>query len=225
MPAPNCYGSIQACRLRVGALDAGGAPDPGLTNLVVTDALIQVQSSYNIETGQEFTQKNGCGEICQTFKEADKIKSVGLELQLCQLDYELIALMLDANTISATGLLSAGSDVIGYDLPPSTAGNSNGVSVEAWTKAWDGGSQPVSFGGDPLWHHFVWPKVTWVPGQRTLQSGILVIPLTGTGTENPQIGDGPNDDFPVSGPQGAEQVFLDDTIPDAVCGAQELVAS
>lgn len=225
MPAPNCYGSIQACRLRVGALDDAGAPDPGVGNLVVTDALIQIQSSYNIETGQEFTQKNGCGAICQTFKEDDKIKSVGLELQLCQLDYELLVLLLGASAISATGLVDAGSAVIGYDLPPSTAGAQNGVSLEAWTKAWDGGSQPASMGGDPLYHHFVWPKTTWVPGQRTLQSGILVIPVTGTGFENPLAGDGPLNDWPVYGPQGAEQVFLDDAIPDAACGAQELVAS
>lgn len=225
MPAPNCYGSIQACRLRIGALDDSGAPDPGLTNLVVTDALIQVQTSYEIETGQEFTQKNGCGEICQTFKEEDKIKRVNLELQLCQLDYELLVLMLGATAINGTDLVSAGSAVIGYDLPSSTAGTSNGVSMEAWTKAWDGGSQPNSFGGDPLYHHFVWPKTTWVPGQRTLQSGILVVPLTGIGTENPAIGDGPANDFPFTNPSGAEQAFLDDTIPEAACGAQELVAS
>lgn len=225
MPAPNCYGSIQACRLRVGALDENGAPDPGVGNLVVTDALIQIQTSYNIETGQEFTQKNGCGAICQTFKEDDKIKSVGLELQLCQLDYELLNLLLGSTALSATGLLSAGSDVIGYDLPASTAGAQNGVTMEAWTKAWDGGSQPVSFGGDALYHHFVWPKTTWVPGQRTLQSGILVIPVTGTGFENPNAGDGPANDWPLYGPNGAEQAFLDDTIPDAACGAQELVAS
>lgn len=224
MPAPNCYGSIQACRIRVGALDDGGAPDPGLTNLVVTDALIQIQTSYEIETGQEFTQKNGCGEICQTFKEEDKIKRVSLELQLCQLDYDLLVMMLGASAITGT-LTDAGGATIGYDLPSSTAATSNGVSLEAWTKAWDGGSQPVSLGGDPLYHHFVWPKTTWVPGQRTLQSGILVVPLTGIGTENPSIGDGPANDFPFTSPNGAEQVFLDDSIPDAACGATELEAS
>lgn len=222
MPSPSCYGSIQACRLRVGVLDDGGAPDAGADNLYVTDALIQVQTSYNIEAGQEFTQKNGCGVICQTFKEDDKLKSVGLELQLCQFDYELLAMMLGATLI--TGNIVSPAAPIGYDLPPSTAGAQNGVSMEVWTKAWDGGSQPVSALGDPLYHHFVWPKTTWVPGQRTLQSGILVVPVTGTGFENPQIGNGPANDFPTT-PQGAEMAFLDDTIPDAACGASALAAS
>ena len=63
MPSPHCFGSIQACRLRVGRLDSGGAPSPGASNLYVTDALIQIQTSYEIEAGEEFTQKNGCGAI------------------------------------------------------------------------------------------------------------------------------------------------------------------
>jgi len=224
MPAPSCYGSIQACRLRVASLDDGGAPDsdtPG--SVIVTDSLIQVQTSYEIETGQEFTQKNGCGDICQTFKEDDKLKRVTLELQLCQLDYELIALLLNATLI--TGDIVEADAPIGYDLPPSTASAGNGVSMEVWTKAWDGGSQAVSGTGDPLYHHFVWPKTTWVPGQRTLQSGILVIPVSGTGVENPQIGDGVANDFPISNPQGAEMAFLDDNLPSADCGATDIVAS
>lgn len=223
MPSPSCYGSIQACRLRVGMLDDGGAPDPGTTNLYVTDALISVQTSYEIETGEEFTQKNGCGVICQTFKEDDKLKRVTLELQLCQFDYELLAMLVGGSLITGT-IVDPGGAPIGLDLPPSTAGAQNGVSMEVWTKAWDGGSQPVSSGGDPLYHHFVWPKTTWVPGQRTLESGILVVPVSGTGVENPQALDGPANDWPVT-PQGAEMVFLDDQIPEAACGASELVAS
>lgn len=223
MPSPHCFGSIQACRLRVGRLDAGGAPSPGANNLYVTDALIQIQTTYEIETGEEFTQKNGCGAICQTFKEDDKIKRVTLELQLCQFDYELLEMLLGATLITSDLVTPGGA--IGIDLPPSTAGAQNGVSMEAWTKAWDGGEQPVSALGDPLYHHFVWPKTTWVPGQRTLESGILVVPVSGIGTENSTIGDGPANDFPIWGPEGAELVFLDDTIPDAVCGYQTLAAS
>lgn len=223
MPTPHCFGSVQACAMRVGKLDAAGAPDPGASNLYVTDALIQVQSNYEIEAGQEFVQKNGCGAICQTFKEDDKLKRVTLDLQLCQFDYELLALMLDATLI--TGNLVSPGGAIGIDLPSPTSAASNGVSLEIWTKAFDGDEQAVSAASDPLYHHFVWPKTTWVPGQRTIEAGIMVIPLSGIGTANSTIGDGPANDFPIWGPQGPELVFLDDSIPEAECGYQALVAS
>jgi len=223
MPNPHCFGSVQACAMRVGKLDDAGAPDPGADNLYVTDSLITVQTSYEIETGAEFIQKNGCGAICQNFKEQDKLKRVTLALQLCQFDYELLALMLDATPIIGDVVTANGT--IGIVLPSSTAPASNGVSLEIWSKAWDGGSQAVSSGGDPLYHHFAWPKTTWVPGQRTIEAGIMVIPVDGIGTENPTIGDGPVDDFPIWGPEGPELVWLDDSIPDAVCGYQALVAS
>jgi hypothetical protein len=110
-------------------------------------------------------------------------------------------------------------------LPTQAASPASCFGSEAWTKAWDGGSQATSTGGDPLYHHFAWPKTTWVPGQRTLAAGILVVPVSGIGTENPTIGDGPVDDWPIWGPEGPELSWLDDEIPDAVCGFQELVAS
>lgn len=225
MPATHCFGSVQACAMRVGMLDDAGAPDPGANNLYVTDSLIQVQTSYEIETGEEFIQKNGCGAICQNFKEPDILKRVTLELQLCQYDYELLSMMIGGTLIEGDVVTGGANAPIGLVLPSSSAPASNGVSLEIWSKAWDGGSQAVSNGGDALYHHFAWPKTTWVPGQRTIAQGILVIPVSGIGTENPTIGDGPVDDWPIWGPEGPELSFLDTEIPTAQCGSQELVAS
>jgi hypothetical protein len=200
--------------MRVGKLDSGGAPDPGASNLYITDALIQVQSSYEIETGEEFIQKNACGAICQTFKEQDKLKRVTLSLQLCQFDYELLGLMLDATVI--TGNLVTPGGAIGIDLPASTAPASNGVSLEVWTKAWDGGQAAVSSGGDPLYHHFVWPKTTWVPGQRTIEAGIWSFRLTASARRTAPLATDLLTTFRF-GDHRAELVFLDDQIPTAEC--------
>lgn len=209
-----CYGGVQACRLRVARLDAGGVPDTGADNLYVTDSLIQIQSTPEIEAGDEFTQKNGCGDICASFKGVDHIKRVTLALTLCQLDAELLEML------TGGSVLTSGGDTVGYAMPSSTDSPAP-VSVEAWSKAWDGSQQAVD-GSDALYWRFVFPSTTWVLGQHTLANGIMTIPLTGTGTENSGFGTGPGGDLPASIP-GPEAYLLDTDLPDAECGYQTLV--
>lgn len=209
-----CYGGVQACRLRVARLDAGGAPDTGEDNLYVTDSIIQIQSTPEVEAGDEFTQKNGCGDICVSFKGKDHIKRVGLSLSLCQLDGELLEML------TGGSVLTSGGDTVGYAMAASDD-DPIPVSVEAWAKAWDGSQQAVD-GSDSLYWRFVWPSTTWVMGQHTLANGVITIPLTGIGIENSGFGTGPGGDLPGAIP-GAEAFLIDTALPDATCGYQELV--
>lgn len=210
-----CLASLQACRLRVARLTAGGSPEEGDDNLYVTDALIQVQSSPEIEAGDEITQKTGCGDICVQFKDIDRIKRVTLSMELCQLDAELIEMLTGAT------VLTSGGDTVGFAIPPFSA-NPGSVSVEAWSKAWSGAEQETDDDDNPVYFRWVWPSTTWTLGQHTLENGVLSVPLTGQGVENSNYGLGAEADLPGTFP-GAEAVFRDINIPDANCGYQALV--
>jgi len=222
MPTPHCFGSLQVCALRAAKLDASGVPEAGASNGYITDSLIQAGISLELETGDDFTLKNGCGAICQTFRDCDRIKRASVDLELCQLDSELISLLLDSGTLF-TDTLSG--DAIGFALPGSTVDCPDGVALELWTKAWDGSAQAEApFLLAPTYFRFVFPKVRFQMGDLTLENDIMRIPLVGIADENPNMpSDGPFDDWnaDVDSAGGITTVggwFMDDTLPTATCG-------
>jgi hypothetical protein len=223
MAEPHCYGSLQVCALRVAKLDAAGSPESGANNGYVSDAIIQAQIQVEVEEGDEFTLKNGCGAICQTYKDCDRVKRVTLDMDLCQLDSELLSLLTSGSNIID---ISSG-DSIGYQLPEAQTECSNGVSLELWTKAWDGSYQataPVYGGTAETWWHWVMPSVKFQLGQLSLQNDVLTVPVKGFGNDNPRItANGPFDDWPsdivaLGGITSSAGWFLDDTLPTASCG-------
>lgn len=216
-----CYASLQLCALRVSLLTTGGAPDTGANNGYVTDAMINLGVAVELTEGDEFEQKNGCGAICAAFKAPDRIKRLNLSTELCQLDMELIA-MFDGSDV-----FSSGGNVIGMQYPAIDSNLERVLCVEAWSKAWDGAQQavPAFTSPDAAYFHWVFPRTQWVQGDKTLENGLLTVPLTGQGFENDNItANGPFDDWPApivaaGGITRVGGVFLDDTLPTAACGS------
>lgn len=215
-----CYASVELSAIRVAELTSAGAPNTGAGNGYVSDAAIQMGVTVEVETGTEFVQKNGLGAICATLKQPDTIKRVTLALELCQLDSELIAMLTGGQTFAS------GGNTIGMQLPAVGATPPN-LCIEAWTKAWDGGGQavPAFTSPTPAYFHFVFPLTTWVQGQFSMAEGFMVVPLTGSGSENSAItANGPFDDWPapVVNAGGITRIggwFLDDDLPTAACAA------
>lgn len=227
MSNPTCFSSLQACAIRVAKLTAAGAPSAGASNGYVTDALISLQVSVELTEGDEFEQKNGCGAICATFKDCDHIKRLSLSMDLCQLDAYLIEFLTDAD------LFSSGGNPIGWQYPSVTAGCPNGVSLEVWTKAWDGTEQavPAFTSPDAAYWHWVFPKTLWTLGNITMENALMVVPVSGFSEENTSItANGPFNDWPaaVAGAGGVTRVggvFLDDAIPTGTCAPIAVSAS
>lgn len=207
-----CYSSIDLCAMRVVELDAEGAPVEGSDTLYVTDIPILANVGFVVAAGESFELRNGCGAVCATFEDCDRVKSATLGLELCQLEAELIVMM--------TGYLpvNSGGAVIGWELPGADADCPSGAGVELWSKAWDTDEQAV-VGGNLQYFRHVFPKVRSVVGNFTLQHEILRTPVNGKATANSQYGDGPGSDMPRVF-TNAYGNFLDDSIPSAECGSQ-----
>lgn len=230
MPEEHCFGSLQVCRLRVAKLDANGSPSTGAATGYVSNALVQATVDLEIEEGDQFTLKNGCGEICQTFRDCDRLIGASIEMDLCHLDAELIAFMTGSSIIRDLGGTGDG-DTIGMELASSDDACPNGVSLELWTKAWDSNVQatPPFLGGSTLaYFHFVFPRTKWQVGQLTFENDFMRVPVRGFAEENPRItANGPFDDWPadIAARGGITNIggfFLDSTIPTASCGAIEV---
>lgn len=216
LDAHRCLSAVMACRIRVSRLNADGSLDPGDENMYVSDAVISIGSNPDVEAGTVLTQKNGCGNVCVRRRSDDVTLAYNLTMNLCQLDAELIEILAGGTLITVGGV------TVGYKRPLSTA-TKPAVCFEAWQEARSGQSQ-ASEAGDLLWWHWVWPHVKWTAGEHTLAEEVLTVPLNGYAEENEQMGTGPAADWPALITE-AEAWFLDDEIPDAVCGYQELVVS
>ena len=213
-----CLSSIRAERLRVAKLQASGAPLAGPDNGYVSDAQVSVDIGLEIEEGDEIIQKNGGGRLCASFKDVDRVKNATVDIDLCQLDVELLAM--------ATGGTVIGDPPMGYMPPSGQQSLENPVCVEIWTRAWDGGSQAsLPDGSTAAYWHFVFPSVKFTPGEFTLDENTHIFPISGTSQENQAITpNGPFNDWPtpvqdVGGITRVYGVFIDSEPPDAVCGA------
>lgn len=213
-----CVASVFACRLRVTQLHADGSLDPGTAGQAVTDSLISIGSTPQVEAGIEITQRNGCGDICVEAVGDDEIKRWDLALSLCQLDYDLIALIVGGTALTKGGV------TVGY-ADRKIGDPHQHVCVEAWSKAYNRSAQAViATGSGLLYERHVWPRVTFIPGVQTVDANAMIIPFTGKAIENPNMGTGPAADWPATITQ-AHAMFHDDNIPAAVCGTQNFAVA
>jgi len=226
MAEPHCFPTLQLCALRVAKLLATGSPDDGTSNGYVTDALIKADIAVELEEGDDFTLKNGCGGICATFKDCDRVKRVNVDLELCNLDSALLSLLIGGTHF--TDLAGAGvGNSIGYQLPDFDDPCPAPVSLEMWTKAWDGSVQatpPFAGGATNVYYHFVMPLCRFQLGDMTLENEFAHVPVSGFSQDNSKItSNGPFDDWPNDvrdrgGITTSLGWFMDSVLPTATCG-------
>lgn len=209
-----CLGSAKVCALRVARLADDCTALPGATNGAVSTAIVQLQATPEYDTGQEFIQKNGCGDICISLRDLDKLKRITLAMTLCTRDLELIEILTGASLITISGEVSGLSRRgVGADDPAR-------VSLELWTRAVDTAGACSSTNN--RWWRWVYPSSTFTLGQTTLENGIATVQLAGFSEPNPVWGNGPWNDWPADSfpdPESPEHFVLDsDGPPTAVCG-------
>lgn len=219
-----CFGTLQVCAYRVTQLNSNGTAWAGAGHGLANNALIDATISPVYSDGSDIEQKNGCGQICQTYKDCDKLKAFNVTLNLCVLDAQLQQFLMGGYLFRDTAGAGSG-DVIGYEYPALTDACNAGVALELWSKAWDGSAQatPPFASGAVVYQHWVFPKTTWRQGDTTLEDGFSVFPFTGYGVANSRISaNGPYDDWPADiamrgGVRNAGGWFFDTTLPTAAC--------
>lgn len=227
MSGPTCFGSLQVCAVRAALLGTNGRPVPGASNGYVSEALITASVGIDQTDANDKTKVNGCGRTCQTFTSKPTFKSASLGLALCELDIQIGQLLTGGNLFAE----SESGDFFAWEFP-GTDDEPPDLSLEFWTKAWDGSSQatPDSTGGEAAYWHWCFNKTSWTLDDMTAEDDFLEFALTGVGTENPNMpAHGPFDDWPADlaangGFTTAGGIFLDATLPTATCGFIEVPA-
>lgn len=190
--------SIKGRRVRFTALDECGVPD--LTNpcaSIVTSGFISVTWSDELETGEEFTQKNAWGDFCIAEKDADRVKWTNVTIALCEIDPQILVML-----GGATENRNSQGDLIGAFF----TGEPNPLSfaIEVWTKK--GGQDACApGGGDPEWGYFAGYNVRngMLDGDLTIENAPMTLSIKGEiyGASE-EWGAGPYNDNPTESSAG-----------------------
>lgn len=209
-----CLGSARVCVIRVSRLNATCSCVAGATGAVVSSAIVRLAASPEYETGDEFIQKNGCGDIEVTVKDVDRLKRINLQLELATRDMELLEL-LTGGTLYIDGL----GEPEGFARRGIGAAANNPVAVELWTRAV--GTSGTCQADTSSWWRWTYPKATFTLGDTTLENGIATVQLTGFAEANPNYGNGCFNDWPAEDdidPDSPEHFVFDAAPPTAACG-------
>jgi hypothetical protein len=176
-----CIKTVGLKRIRVTELDECGAV-PLDADYVVSNGQISLTISHEMESGDEFVQKNGVGELCINERNPDSLKRAMFELVLCEVDPDLVTLM--------TGFRPEmqGSDVVGFRAVEGLLDTN--FALEGWTKLAGG----ACTGGDVCYGYVLLPWATGaVPGDIVLENGSATFTLKGYTSSNSDWGTGPWD--------------------------------
>ena len=179
--------SVQGVAIRVTRLNSNGTTATGASASYIVNSFIRVSFTPEYEEGDEITEKNAAGEVCVTYKAADTLKRVTLELAVCEPDPEF------TEVVSGGSLLTSGGQSVGWAAPlTGVDATPNGVSLDVWSYAVANGTRAST---NPYFR-WVFPFVQLRPtGERVIENGLLANTFEGYGVGNSQYGDGPQNDW------------------------------
>jgi hypothetical protein len=213
MAGNDCAASLYAVAMRVARLDSTGATPAGATNMYVTNAMTVVSFKPVMQEGESRQTVNAQGLLCVDYQEPDQYRGWDVTIQLCAPDPELEELLLGGTLLTETG------NTVGWAAPAlRTVPNANGVSLEVWSRAIDGDKPAAS---NPF-HWWVWPKLTnlkFADDDRSLGTDPLLTPIIGRAIENPNWGNGPNNDWTLASTRALQHRRIG-TFPAPACGYQ-----
>jgi hypothetical protein len=216
--AVNCGVSFGLCVVRITRVDGAGNVIAG-DNSYVTDKPISISLTPNIETGNTFSVRNGCGCSIARFKANDVFNWFEFQFADGALEPEMEAMLLGAETIED------GADVVGLAFQGALDCDEDepAVALEFWTKHIVGSGQD----GIHPWVHWVFPKTVWQLADRSAEEDIMQPTVAGFSRTNTQWGDGPYGDGPPDSQDIREGAYWKTDVepPTAECAAQAVTAT
>jgi hypothetical protein len=216
MPTSECAKVLKACLAQFVLVDACGNPVTGASSKLTTKGFVSIGATAQVETGNDITLKNACGDLEIDERDDDEFKRYDLAIELVQIDPEGLSLL-----TSARALKDADMNVKGF--AHGTANNAVDFSIEIWAKV---AGQACSDSGQPLWFYVAFPHVyNGVLTDFTFEDGPLTFKVSahtkGAGT---LWGVGPSGvldvGFPAIDSDHVIGFITDVQPPDAVCGLQ-----
>lgn len=219
MAVRECIPDAKPCIMRATRLNEFCQYEVGPNNSVTTSGIVSFNAEPEIEEGAEQELLNGCGEVCASTKDPDRIKRINLDFEICFKDPDLL------------NILTCSSDLLdtdGYTLGTRTkigTVDCPGAFLEIWTKK----IRPAGICGDVStgaynFRRYTFHRAVFTPGSINLSNDFSAATLSGYTEANPNALDGPFSDMPFVGEIESDDGMLcfDDTFtPTPGCGYTE----
>lgn len=210
-----CPKSTKACAIRVTRQnECDVALDPLTPNSrLQTSGFMELNLSPDIESGEDITTKNACGDICIRDKDCDRLKGFEVELKLCGIPLGLIEMLTGATLLSD----GAGGFNGAVMREAKSASCENSKALELWSKNSDKGVCDVDGTPSNLWIQWVLPRtINWeISGGLNFTIGALEVTLSGYAENNPLwYPSFPRSTFPSYTPGGGDPTG----VPTGVAG-------
>lgn len=201
LPSDTNVGQINACLFRVARLAADCSPLGGNNSGYVTAGLASFSTTPDVEEGTVIEPKNTCGRVLYTYSADDIVKRHNLSGELYFFDPEGAFVLFGGETILGAAGGDFAGEVIGWASPNYNAPPQNGVYLEIITQniGEGAGDCQTADGGFPAYTGHIWGKVKLTMGERSFAEEAAVFAFTGKATGNPNLYDGPWNDYPGAG--------------------------
>ena len=212
--ANDCLPQIQACAIRVTTLETNGVPHVGPVSMYVSSALTSVALKWVTEKGDDFMERNACGDITVDYTGPEVLRHLDVTITMLTPDPELDSLL------SGGSVLTSGGKV-GFQAPPLGIVADEPVSIELWTKRIRDRKQDTV-------NPYAWWVLPYVanlrPDDMTFEDKNLPQAFVGQLYENANWYNGPTNDWPVAS-QAVYQWMPWGSMPTAKCGFSAVAAS
>lgn len=227
-----CLSLVRGRRVRLTRLDGCGHPVYGECSTVVTKGFISVAFTANTTESDEINVTNAAGETCVYEPAETSLAGYSVEIQFCEVDPDLFALVTNQPTVT-----DSMDNVIGFDIDTSTSLDSGGFALELWAGS-AAGDACDSGGSEGSYGYLLLPFIRGgIVGDFTVENGAVTFTITGGATRNGNSwGVGPYDDIQLDGtgnpgpmlsPIGTNvalrTILTDVAPPEAACGCRPLM--
>jgi hypothetical protein len=229
-----CLSLVKGRRIRVTSLDSCGRVVYGDDSQVTSKGFISVAFTANTTDSDEINVTNAAGEVCVYEAAVTSLVGYGIEIQFCNVDPELFALVTGQPVV----LAADGETVIGFDVDTQVTLDNSNFALELWAGS-PAGDACSTEGAQGSFGYLLLPFLTGgILGDFTVENGAITFTLTGANTkEGNAWGTGPypvmlNDASPavpapmatpVSTSVALRTMIVDVSPPADACGARPVL--
>ncbi|MCD6056566.1 MAG: hypothetical protein K0R44_38 [Thermomicrobiales bacterium] len=193
-----CIGAHDACLIRAAKLDPDCSPKGGADSGIITAGIVTMTASPDIEEGQLYEPKTGCGTVGFTVEKPSRTKRVNLTGELLFHDEELMEVLFGGKLILGGALSDFNTDVIGWAEQNITEADPSPIYLEIITRMSAQGAGECSVGGvmQPYAQGHIFGKARLTLGDETFENDVRNLTFTGVSVGNPALFNGPWNDWP-----------------------------
>ena len=132
-----CFSLVRGRSMRVTKTDGCGAPQMGAEASVVSDGFISVALTANTDEGTTISVQNAAGKTCILDEPCPTFTGYSVEVQFCEVDPALFALMSGQAPVS-----DADGGTVGFRVNSGVDACGSGFALELWSQVPAGACEP-----------------------------------------------------------------------------------